>query len=467
MIPLQLGEVAEAVRGSVSAGAATVDRVVTDSREAGPGALFVALRGESADGHDFIDQALADGAAGVLSERDHDAPNVVRVEDTWIAVRLLGHEVRRRVDPDVIAITGSVGKTTTKDLAAAALRADRATVAARGSFNNELGVPLTLLSVEADTRALVVEIGARGIGHIAELAPFVEPDVAIVTAVAEAHLEFFESLEVVARGTGELVEALGADGTAVLNGDDPRVRAMRDRTDADVLTYGRGDVDVRAVDVVLDALARPSFHVDGPFGTAGVRLPLAGEHHVHNALAALTAACSLGADLEVAAAALEHAAVSAWRSEVVTAGGVVVLNDAYNAGVTSTTAALRSLAAFDRPGRRIAVLGYMAELGPTEDDDHRQVGHRVAELGIDRLIVVGRGAPIAEGARAGGLDGDRIDVVDGADQALTLLRSEVRSGDAVLVKASRVGGLERVAAGLLADLDPERAPADHDPEPTA
>lgn len=460
MIEMTLGEVAAATGGRVDPADAdtVIDVVVTDSRKAGARGLFVPLRGEQADGHDFIHGALEAGAAAYLTERGaaEGTRGAIEVDDTWQAIARLGAAVRDRVDPSVVAVTGSVGKTTTKDLTAAALRAARRTVAAEGSFNNELGVPLTLLSLAPDTQAVVVEIGARGVGHIAALTPHVRPDVSIVTAVAAAHTELFGDLETVAVAKGELVEALTSDGAAVLNGDDPRVRAMRDRTDATVLTYGwAGDaeVDVRGEGILLDDHARASFRALTPWGSADVTLPISGEHHVGNALAALTAAGHLGVPLDDAAHALAAAPISRWRSALTEVGGVAVLNDAYNANPTSLRAALRTLTSLSqrRGGRAIAVLGQMAELGAGSREAHHAIGADARDLGIDHLIVVegGDAGAIAEGATV------PVDAVPDADAALSVLLDLVRPGDAVLAKGSRVAGLERVADGLIADLSQE------------
>jgi UDP-N-acetylmuramoyl-tripeptide--D-alanyl-D-alanine ligase len=453
MIGLTAEEVAAATQGRlVGDGAVRIEAVSTDTRQLAAGALFVALRGESADGHDHLADALRRGAGALLVEREvpDAAVPVIVVADTWAALADLGVAVRRRVAPRAVAITGSLGKTTTKDLIAAAVGAGRRVVAARGSFNNELGVPLTMLALEEDTEVLVTEIGARHVGDIAALAPLVAPEVAVVTAVAPVHLEVFGTVEAVARGKGELVEALGPDGVAVLNLEDERVAAMAEKAPR-VLGYAiDADAEVRATDVVLDESARASFTAVTPWGRARVRLPLAGRHHVGNALAALAVAGHLGVELADAAAALEQAAVSPWRGEVVDADGVRVLNDAYNANPTATIAALETLTAIQRSGRSWAVLGTMAEIGEETDAEHRRVGERCAALGVERLVAVGEHArAYAAGASAGGLDGEAVVEVADADAALEHLLGHLEPGDAVLVKASRVAGLERVAAGLV------------------
>ncbi|MFA9445446.1 UDP-N-acetylmuramoyl-tripeptide--D-alanyl-D-alanine ligase [Egicoccus sp. AB-alg6-2] len=456
MIVMTLDEIADAVGGTLHGDPLTpVEAVGTDSRTLPQGALFVALPGERADGHDHAPDAVTNGAGALLVSRRLDVPSAVAqvvVDDTWRALRDLAAEVRRRVDPVAVAITGSVGKTTVKDFTAAAVGAGQRTVAARGSFNNELGVPLTLLELTADTQALVTEIGARHVGDIAALAPIVAPDLAVVTAVAGVHLEIFGTIDDIAVAKRELVESLGPDGTAVLNVADPRVAAMADHAPAVIrVALEDPDADVYATDIVLDRHARPSATVVTPWGRTHVSLPIAGRHHVGNALLALAVAGHLGVDLDDAAAALGHAPVSRWRGEVVEAGGVVVVNDAYNANPTSVAAALQTLVAVERTGRTHAVLGVMAEIGADHDAEHLAVGRRCEELDVDEVLVVGaEAAAIARGARDAGLPADRVVEVADAEAALAHLLERTADGDVVLVKASRVGGLERVADGLVA-----------------
>jgi UDP-N-acetylmuramoyl-tripeptide--D-alanyl-D-alanine ligase len=452
VIRLSLAAIARATDGRVVGDPATaVDVVATDSRDLPPGApLFVALRGEHADGHRFVDQAVQGGAVAALTERPVEGVDAVVVDDTWQAVRELAREVRTRVAPRAVAVTGSVGKTTVKDLTAAAVGAERRVAAARGSFNNELGVPLTLLTLREGDEVLVAEIGARHVGDIADLAPLVAPEVAVVTAVAGVHLEVFGSIEAVERAKGELVEALGPDGIAVLNAADPRVLAMAAKAPA-ALTVGAADADLTAEDVRLDASAHPSFTARTPWGSTEVRVGVAGRHQVGNALLALAVAGHLGVDLAAAASALGRATVSPWRGEVTRRGGVTVLNDAYNANPTSVIAALDTLTTLAVEGRSFAVLGEMAEIGPTSADEHARVGAEVAARGVDRLVVVGvHAAPFADGALDAGMDRDAVLTVPDAAAASEHLVGEVGAGDVVLVKASRVAGLEAVAADLLA-----------------
>lgn len=453
MIALRLSEVAAATGAELSGDDVTIEEVTTDSRSVPPSSLFVALRGEHHDGHDHVAEALTSGAVAYLAEREReDAPHVI-VDDTWTAMGALAAEVRRRVSPTVVALTGSVGKTTTKDLAAAALRAGLRTVAAEGSYNNEVGVPLTIFELTERTEVLVLEIGSRGVGHIAALAPIAAPDVAIVTAVAGAHLEMFGDLDTVARAKRELVEALDASGTAVLNADDDRVAAMAAHAPGEVLTYGIGDdarPDVVATDVRLDRLARARFLIRSPWGSAETRLPLAGAQHVGNALAAITVAAALGVDLEAAAEAVATAPVSRWRSAVTEHAGTVVINDAYNANPTSVRAALETLYRIERPatGETWAVLGVMAELGGSARSAHEEIG-RACVGRVDHLVVVGEEAA---GIAAGSAGISDVRRVEDAEEALETIRGDIGPGDVLLVKGSRVAGLERVAEGLAAQL---------------
>ncbi len=451
MIALDLATVAAATGGEVHGDPTrTIDAVATDSRDLPDGSvLFVALRGQEADGHAYVEAAARSGAGAALLEHPVDGIDAVVVDDTWHAIRQLAGHVRTEVAPTAVAITGSVGKTTVKDLTAAAVGAGRRVAAARGSFNNELGVPLTLLTLRPDDEVLVAEIGARHVGDIAELAPLVAPDVAVVTAVAGVHLEVFGSIEAVERAKGELVDALGPGGTAVLNAADPRVRAMAARAPA-ALTVGAADADLTAEDVRLDDAARPSFTARTPWGDTEVHVGVAGRHQVGNALLALAVAGHLGIDLAAAAGALGSAAISPWRGEVTRRGDLTVLNDAYNANPTSVLAALDTLTSLAAGARTIAVLGEMAEIGPTAEAEHARVGGEVATRGIDALVAVGaKAAAYADGALAAGMDPAAVVTVPDAAAAADAVQAVRAPGDVVLVKASRVAGLETVAARLL------------------
>jgi UDP-N-acetylmuramoyl-tripeptide--D-alanyl-D-alanine ligase len=455
VIPLTLAEVAAATGGRPAGGAderATVTAgVVADSRQVTPGGLFVALPGERVDGHDFAAAALAAGAVAVLAGREVGGPAVV-VDDPLLALgRLARAVIDRAAGLTVVGVTGSSGKTSTKDLLAVLLAAAGPTVAPSGSFNNELGLPLTALRVESGTRFLVAEMGARTPGNITYLCDVTPPRIAVVLNVGAAHSGVFGSIEVTARTKGELVAALADDGVAVLNADDPLVAAMAGLTGARVVRVGRGDdADVRAVDVRLDAAARPSFRLVTAQGEADVALRLHGEHHVGNALAAAAVGLEAGLTVADVARLLSTAEPgSRWRMDVRTrADGVTVVNDAYNANPDSVRAALRALAAMGRGERPTwAVLGEMLELGDASAAQHEAMGAFAAGLGVTHVVAVGDGA--AGRALADGAGPDRALVVPGAAAALELLRDRVAPGDVVLVKASRAVGLEVVGERLV------------------
>lgn len=427
-------EVADATGGTVSGPEVMVDGARIDSRLVRGGELFVALRAER-DGHEYVEAALDAGAAACLVERPAGRGTSIVVEDTFVALTQLATRMRDRLPERVVGITGSVGKTSTKDLLAAALGRQYRVSASTKSFNNELGVPLTVLDTPDDAEAVVIEMGARGRGHVASLCAVALPLVGVVTTVGLSHSEFFGTVEDVAVAKAELVEALPAHGTAVLNADAPLVAAMATRTDARVLTFGLAAGDVRAEDVRLDGDLRPAFRLHTPWGDAGVELQVRGHHQVSNALAAAAAALACGAGLEAVAAGLGDAQVSSWRMELHRApSGAVILNDSYNANPLSMEAALRALA--ELPARRrMAVLGIMAELGDVGPSEHARMGALAGALGI-RVIAVGAPDYGAE-------------TVDDTSEARGRL-GPLAEGDAVLVKGSRAAGLESLAGTLAA-----------------
>ncbi len=470
MIPLTLAEVATAVDGRLGGGAdagSVVTGASTDSREVSPGDLFVAVVGEHHDAHDFAPSAVAAGAVAVLSARELDVPCVV-VGDTVVALGRLARAVLDRLpDVVVVGVTGSSGKTSTKDLLAQVLPDYGQTLAPQGSFNTEVGLPMTVLRLEPSTRVLVAEMGARGVGHVRYLCGIAPPRIGVVLNVGSAHVGEFGSRAAIAEAKGELVEALPAaadGGVAVLNADDPLVRLMRSRTSARVVTYGEdGDADVRADDVALDDSGRPSYDLVHGTGRARVSLALHGRHHVSNSLAVAAVALALGVGVDRVADALSRARpASRWRMEVVrTASGATVVNDAYNANPESVRAALEALVAMARPTatrearRAVAVLGEMRELGDTSVSEHEEVGRTVVRLGVARLVVVGDSADAralaagAAGADPSGAAAVEIVRVAGVDEAVEHLAATIAPEDVVLVKASRGIGLERVVAGLL------------------
>ncbi|HNM96586.1 MAG TPA: UDP-N-acetylmuramoyl-tripeptide--D-alanyl-D-alanine ligase [Marmoricola sp.] len=427
--------------------------VVIDNRIVEPGGLFAAFVGEKVDGHDFAESAVAAGAVAVLGSRATAVPTVI-VDDVQRALQALAREVvrRRRAQPEpftVMALTGSQGKTSTKDLLARVLAEAAPTVATQGSFNNELGLPLTALRTTAETRYLVLEMGARGVGHIAELCDVTAPDIAVVLNVGVAHLGEFGSREAIAQAKGELVEAVRPGGAAVLNADDPLVAAMASRTAEIVRTFAHHNPAWLRWDLVdLDALGRPTVSLTTGAQTAQAALQLVGAHHAANAAAATSAALSAGLGLDQIVEALAMiTSISRWRMELhEPAPGLLVLNDAYNANPDSMAAALRTLADMGRrtTSKTVAVLGEMRELGDSARVQHEAIGTLTDQLEIDTVVVVGEGA---EGIAAACRSPRRAPDVA---TAVEMVREDVGSGPAiVLVKASRGAALERVSDALV------------------
>ena len=453
MIPMTVGEIADAVRGTCAHvnPATIVTDVIVDSGQAAPGAMFVAIAGDRVDGHDFASAAFAGGACVALASRALDGPCIV-VDDPVLALGRLAHWVRvHRLRCTVVGITGSSGKTSTKDLVGEVLARRGPTVAAAGSFNTEVGVPLTILRADESTQYLVLEMGMRGEGHIRYLCEIAIPSVAALLNVGLAHVGVVGSIEGVARAKGEILEGLPRDGFAIINADDAAVVAQASRTSASIVSFGTaGSSDVRATDVRLDDHARPSFTLHHDDQAVPVSLLLHGEHAVHNALAAAAVGVCLGVPLEDVAQALRAATPrSSWRMEVrESAGGWTIVNDAYNANPDSMRAALQALAAMGSGRRTWAVLGEMRELGDLSESQHEEVGRLVAGLGIANLVCVGEATRPMERACAQGTSTTRVLRVTGPQEAIDLLRGELAFGDVVLVKASRSIGLERVSEAL-------------------
>ncbi|RPF32839.1 UDP-N-acetylmuramoyl-tripeptide--D-alanyl-D-alanine ligase [Streptomyces sp. TLI_185] len=457
MIALSLAEIAEVVGGQThdipDPSVQVTAPVVRDSREVQPGSLFAAFVGERVDGHDFAAQVVEAGAVAVLASRPVGVPAIV-VEDVQSALGALARHVVRRLGATLVALTGSAGKTSTKDLIAQVLQRKAPTVFTPGSLNNEIGLPLTALSATEETRFLVLEMGARGIGHIRYLTDLTPPKIGLVLNVGTAHIGEFGGREQIAQAKGELVESLPEDGAAILNADDPLVRAMASRTKAKVLFFGEADeADVRAENVRLTDTGQPAFRLHTPSGASDVTMRLYGEHHVSNALAAAAVAHELGMSAEEIATALSEAgSLSRWRMEVTERpDGVTIVNDAYNANPESMRAALRALAAMGRGRRTWAVLGKMAELGDEALAEHDAVGRLAVRLNVGKLVAVGgrEASWLQLGAYNEGSWGEESVHVSDAQAAVDLLRSELRPGDVVLVKASRSVGLESVAQALL------------------
>ncbi|HWB66902.1 MAG TPA: UDP-N-acetylmuramoyl-tripeptide--D-alanyl-D-alanine ligase [Mycobacteriales bacterium] len=458
MIPLTLAEVAEAVHGQLAGAdpAAVVSGpVVVDSREVAAGSLFVAMIGEHTDGHEHVTDALQRGATAALVARPVTGAAVV-VTDPAAALGLLATAVLRRTTTcDVVGITGSSGKTSTKDLVAAVLSRHGETVAPPGSFNNEIGLPLTALRVTEQTRHLVLEYSTRGLGHIAYLTGIAQPSVAVVLNVGSAHLSELGSREAIATAKGELVEALPGDGLAVLCADDDLVMSMRARTAAPVIRFGRHrDAEVRIEELELDDAAHPSFRLVTPWGDADVRLGLTGAHNAGNAAAAAAVGLHAGLSLDAVVAALAEARpVSAHRMQVGRRDdGLVVIDDAYNANPESMRTGIDALQrlADGRRGRSWAVVGEMRELGPDSGELHREVGRYAAVAGVDVILGVGAGgSTIVEGASEQLGGAQRAETVADVAAAVAMLTAELDADDTVLVKASNALGLWTVAEALL------------------
>lgn len=411
-----------------------VSSVSTDSRSIENGALFVAIRGEHHDGHDFAASAMAAGAVAIVVDPSggRDVRPRIEVADTADALIDLAAHRRSELNARVAAVTGSTGKTSTKNLLAAALPGSWSSPR---SFNNEVGVPLTILSAPGDVEALVVEVGSRGLGHIRRLAPAVLPHIAVITNVGLVHLETFGTRDAIADGKFELVEALTEGGVAVLPAGEPRLARPHP---GPTVTFGASaSADVSVSDVTVDDRGRPRFHLHADGGSLAVALSMAGAHHALNAAAAAAAALVFGRSLEDIAAGFADAEGSPWRMEV-HRGRFTIVNDAYNANPDSMLAAMETIAAM--PGRRLAVLGPMAELGPVADEEHARVGKAAKALGFD-VITVGDDHGLADAA--GGRN-----VID-QSEAFGIIVEEAEDGAIVLVKASRAAGLERLAVRLI------------------
>lgn len=454
MIALTLAEIADALGGRIvrgDPGNIVEGSVETDSRLVSPGSVFFALPGETTDGALFAPAAVEAGADLVIAERELDADAALIVVPEGVAAlaalaRLVVARVRSLGRLRVVAITGSNGKTTTKNLLRAVLTAEGPTVAPEASFNNHVGAPISMLRVDSSTEYLIVEMGASKVGEIARLISIVIPDIGIVLKVGLAHAGEFGGIDAVQRAKAEMVTELPEDAVALLHGDDPRVAEMAGMTQASVVWFGVGEAnDVRA-DVVQATVTGTTFDYVADGARHPVALRILGEHHVTNALAALGAARELGIPAERAIAAIESVQrAERWRMEVLEPGdGVTVINDAYNASPDSTAAALKTLAQITRgsSGRSIAVLGEMAELGEYAQEEHDRIGRLVVRLNIAQLVVVGERARHIHAAAGleGSWDGESVFVAD-ADAAYDLLRGELRSGDVVLVKSSKSAGL--------------------------
>ncbi|HZJ48814.1 MAG TPA: UDP-N-acetylmuramoyl-tripeptide--D-alanyl-D-alanine ligase, partial [Acidimicrobiia bacterium] len=412
-----------------------VHSVSTDSRSVEVGSVFVAIRGEHHDGHDYAADAVAAGAVAALVEHGTHTDLIPRidVEDTGRALRDLAAYRRSELEMPVVAITGSTGKTSTKDLLAAAIPGSWASPR---SYNNEVGVPLTVLTAPDDATALVLEVGSRGPGHIAWLMPAIRPSVAVITNLGVVHFETFGSRDAVADGKWELVAGLSEGGIAVLPAEEPRLRRPHP---GPTITFGEDPTALfRISSISTDMEGRPSFNLHACGRVVPVTLAMAGSHNAHNAAAAFAAATAIGIDQEIAADGMANAVASPWRMEI-HKGRFTVVNDAYNANPTSMEAALRTVASM--PGRSFAILGEMAELGSIATEEHRRIGRLASDLDFEGVVTVGHDHGLADAA--GGLN------MTDPDVALEYVLGRVGEGDVVLVKASRSVGLESLARQLV------------------
>lgn len=446
-------QLADITRGELRAPAdLRITGISTDTRDLKRGDAFIGIVGEQFDGADFAQQAIDAGAALVISARALDVPCIV-VRD---AQHALGAIARAHLDSlprtTVVAITGSSGKTSTKDLIAQVLETAAPTVAPTGSFNNEIGLPRTVLSATEDTRFLVLEMGMRGLGHIATLCEIAPPDIAAILNIGSAHIGVVGSRDGIAQAKGEILQALHADGVAVINADDEYAIFHRGLTTARHVLFGLDEGDVHASDIQLDDLARPSFMLHIGTTSAPVRMQLLGEHHIANALATAAIAHACGLDVHQIANALSNARPrSRWRMEChELPNGVTVINDAYNANPESMRGALRTLAEIGRHRRTWAILGEMRELGELAIAEHDAIGRLAVRLDISKLVAIGEmGKIIQMGAAHEGSWGDEAVHVHSIDDAVEYVTAHWQPGDVVLVKASRSIGLERVAEALI------------------
>jgi UDP-N-acetylmuramoyl-tripeptide--D-alanyl-D-alanine ligase len=449
MIPLTLEQIAKIVGGTTFGDSSKVisSAPVFDSRSAVQGSLFLALVGENSDGHDFVNEAIAHGATGSLTTKKVPGDGV-QVHDVLVAIRSLAAYVRKQL-PDlvVIGITGSSGKTTTKDLLAAILTSRAACVATKASFNNELGAPITLLECDARTKYCILEMGARHQGDIAALCEMAQPQVGVVLRVGTAHLGEFGSVEKIAQTKGELIGTLNSDAIAVLGTYDPYTKNMKSLHNGRVIYFGEGPHDdVRAADIEMRE-ARPHFDLVTPAGRDAVGMRLVGAHQIANALAAAAVCTALEIPIEVIASGLSTADLaSKWRMQINDVEDLLIINDSYNANPESMKAALDSLVLFaqERGGASWAFLGQMHELGDQSEDLHAGVAAHAHELEIDHLVSIGTRA-FAKGIPA--KSSTTLHYCEDIEQALTLV-SHFAQGDVVLVKASRSEHFEKLSQGI-------------------
>lgn len=467
MIPLKSAEIAKATKGLLYHGqnGQVIRGISTDSRSIKKGDFFIPLKGENFDGHQFIAEALEKGASGFVAENWNDAMKsklqlkleegtvVIGVEDTLTAYQDIAHHVREKLQAKVVAITGSTGKTSVKDMLASILNRVMPVVFPPGNYNTEIGVPYTILQADEGTEVLVLEMAMRGSGQIKELAEIGSPDIGLLTNIGTTHFGLLGSIEKIVEAKAELISSMQREGTMVFNEDDPWTAQLIKRAPCSVITFGLDTkADVRANKINLDSAGYPSFQIISDYSEAiAVRLNIPGRFNVYNALAAATVAFLLGISAGDIRRGLQEATLSFLRMEVIKApDGLTILNDTYNASPTSMRAALETLREVSLGRRKVAILGDMLELGAISDEEHLKLGEEVSQGGIDLLITIGKKASlIGQGAQEGGMGGEKILSFKTIAEAEEPLSQRVDSADVVLVKASRAIGLERVTNFLV------------------
>lgn len=461
MIPLKSAEIARATRGSIYHGqnGRVIRSISTDSRSLRKGDFFIPLKGENFDGHRFIAEALKKGATGFIAENWNSAMKsklqpelengtvVIGVEDSLRAYQDIAHHVRKKLGAKVVAITGSTGKTSVKDILASILKRVMPVVFPPENYNTEIGVPYTILQADEETRVLVLEMAMRGSGQIKELAEIGSPDIGLLTNIGVTHFELLGSIEKIVEAKAELISSMRKNGAMVFNQDDPWTAQLKKRTPCPTITFGLdAKADVRAEKINLDSGGYPSFKIVSKYSQEiPVRLSVSGRFNVYNALAAAALAFLLKVPSEDIRKGLEEAALSALRMEVINTNNLIILNDTYNASPTSMRAALQALKEVSRGKRKVAILGDMLELGAISDEEHFKLGEEIGRSSIDLLITIGKRAfLIGQGAQKAGMSRDKIMPFGTIAEAEEILAKTVIPGDVVLVKASRAIGLERV-----------------------
>lgn len=455
MQQITAGEIVEAVNGTLIVGDtdAPITGISTDTRTITPGDMFVALTGENSDGHKFLADALAKGAVGVLVSRKVEAQCLtVRVPDTLLALGDLAAHYRSKFSPVMIGVTGSVGKTTTKEMIAAVAAARGHVLKNEGNFNNEIGLPLTLFNLSGRHKTAVVELAMRGAGQIDYLAKIARPSIGVITNIHMSHIELLGSLDAIADAKGELLDHLPSDGTAILNADDRYFEYLRRRANCRIVTFGEGtNARIRAHSSVIDSNGCCSFNVTTDNGDFSIYVPVPGEHNIKDALAAIAVGEVLGINHESIQSALTNFKAPEKRSKIVPSRkGCMVIDDTYNASPASVKSALKTLSMMEG-GRKIAILGDMLELGDYAVEAHLEIGRTAKKCGIDLLIVVGEYAKlIARGAIDEGMSVGAISEFNDAAEAAAEVAGMVREGDVVLVKGSRVLKMERIVEDMIA-----------------